>query len=624
MYVLDTTRLALLLYGCFVVLVFAIPAAAIRRRRELLSVLGFAAMLAGLLFGLFSMTPFGLNSYLGDQHYVLAAIEKYSTTWRWVDFNYAHLPTYYPPLYFYVLGRIAWLLHIPAYGMVKIGFLAAALVLPPIVYRSWTPWLGKMGAMLLVVLFFLSFPQEFMFKTYEFLTAALVLPWWLYYGERLNHVENESGKQRFWLWIVGGVLGALIFQTYYYWFFILACYLPFSLIISASFGRKSWREGWSDFWRKVRLLALVALLSAWYWVPLLVSALTVGYQNFQNRWLSTGMIQINFFQLLATPEFIGLVLLAGLTYLVFRYERSRLHEILLNLTVTCFIWYLIGFVGILIGTPNLHIKAWMLSDYVLLAGVVLGLEELASHARWHRVNGRLWALSMCVTVFVLGQSYVNVTVDSALYKNSVMYTTVPTAVSQLKSVGTLSGKVFLTNEFEAVDFQPLYLFIGYNPNYANPAAQYASRLQFLKDLQSVSEPKSYAWMLQYNEFDRVTDIWMTEPFLRLGFDNYPNGTSVTDVTVPQGYQTSSDFTRVAGTDIYRVNRVPKTAFKDFNVYELAVASQFAEPSLRKSIDAAFLIRVQTTHDTVLLQDSLPVVASNRQFTQAISRRLANS
>lgn len=621
MYVLDLTMLTLLLMALLVATVYVIPAKTISGHREAISVGVFAVLLSTLLIILFFVTPFGLGSYLGDQQYILAAIEKYTISWSWVDFSYAHMATYYPPLYFYVLGKAAWLLHLPPYSMAKSGFVVTAVVLPPVVYRVWTPLVGKRPAMLLVILFFLAFPSEFMYKTYEFLTAALVLPWWLYFGERLRQDSATSKRSKVTSLLVGGLLGSLIFQTYYYWFFVIACYLVVSPLLNVGFKDQTWRQAVSDFWHKVKLLLVVAVFSAYYWVPLLIQVVTIGYQNFQNRWLSQSMMKINVFQLLDQPNFLGLVLLAGLVYLLFTYKRSRLHQVLMNLTVACFIWYLIGFVGILFGMPNLHIKAWMFNDYLLLVGAVIAVTDLTQIRYLRAFANRTWAFAACLVILVLGQSYVSQTVGSSLYKDSIQYDTPPVAIDQLNAAKPLQGKVFLTNEYSAIDFVPVYLFIGDNPNYANPVARYADRYQMLQHMQDLKDMQAFAWLLTYNQFDRVTDVWMTKPDLLVGLDNYPYGTRYVYVSLPMGYTQSPDFAELGSTSIYQVKPVSEQSYKQFGLYALALASTYAKPSLRTPIDTLFLQEVKTTYNPSDLKATLSVVAGNHTLQRAVEQQL---
>lgn len=627
MYVADITRILLLGWAGLTACVYLCPLAGVKTRREAIAVYSFGVMLASLLTVLFHGTPFGLNAYQGDQHYILAAITKYRTFSTWTDFNYAHLATYYPPLYFYVLGKLSWLLHIQPYHMVKLAFIGAALVLPPILYHAWSPLLGKRAAALFVVLMCLAFPQEFMYKTYEFATAVLILPWWFYIGERRLPGLWQSRKRRIWTWIIGGVVGAVLFQTYYYWFFVIACYLLVSFVLKCWMRLVPVREAVADVWHQIRVLLVVAVLSAYYWLPLLYQILTIGYQNYQNRWLSMSMMAIHPFESWNSADFISCVLFIGFVYLLLAYGRSAHHQVLMNFTVACFLWYFIGFVGIVFGTPNLHVKAWMFNDQLLFVGAALGLDALLQRRGFERYATRVWAFALCLVVLVSGQAYVDDTTgrtdatEGQLYQTSFRDKTPPAYVKQLDIVPNLKGKVFLSDEYAAIDFQPIYLFIGDNLNYANPVARYADRVHFLTAFSHVRDPLAEAWLLRYNEFGAVDDIWMNQPYLVIGLDNYPNGTRYTHLPIPTVYRHASEFTRIGTTDIYQVEAVPVTTVRQFSLYPLAVAAKYASANVRASVVTDFLARVKATQSRASLRSVLPVVTGNARLVSAVERQL---
>src|SRR3954454_15998603 len=76
-------------------------------------------LLVALLTGLFlcggatvilNGSAFGPLGAVADQAYRTAYITKFAHTWGVVDYGYKELPSFSPPLYFWVLGRLAALL----------------------------------------------------------------------------------------------------------------------------------------------------------------------------------------------------------------------------------------------------------------------------------------------------------------------------------------------------------------------------------------------------------------------------------------------------------------------------------------------------------------------------------
>ncbi len=75
-------------------------------------------------------TSFPLDGIGGDQRLYSAYVAKFAATADNVDVIYPSLPAFYPPLYYYVLGRLSAWLSIAPYTMLKFGMLATAAALP--------------------------------------------------------------------------------------------------------------------------------------------------------------------------------------------------------------------------------------------------------------------------------------------------------------------------------------------------------------------------------------------------------------------------------------------------------------------------------------------------------------
>ena len=76
-----------------------------------------------------SFPPIGIAL---DQGFRTASITKYAHSVALVDFAYKGLPPYYPPLFFWVLGRLAAWTDTNAYEALKVGVLLTALVDPAV------------------------------------------------------------------------------------------------------------------------------------------------------------------------------------------------------------------------------------------------------------------------------------------------------------------------------------------------------------------------------------------------------------------------------------------------------------------------------------------------------------
>ncbi len=72
-----------------------------------------------------------------DQGFRAASVTKYAHTVALVDFAYKGLPAFYPPAYFWVLGRASAWTGIEPYEMLKLGLLGVALAAPLCAVGLW-------------------------------------------------------------------------------------------------------------------------------------------------------------------------------------------------------------------------------------------------------------------------------------------------------------------------------------------------------------------------------------------------------------------------------------------------------------------------------------------------------
>ena len=167
-------------------------------------------------------TPYTVGAVTGDQRFYTYSVTKFAAYAGYVDAVYRDLPTFYPPLYYYILGRLAALLHVEPYHMMKTGLLATTFVMP---YFSTWLWRRIVDYKLAVAAAFVMVIYQQWFKPAEWLTLVLFIPWWLYWVEDVGQQRPVTWRGQLRWWLLGGLLGALIFQTYYYWFFIVAFFI---------------------------------------------------------------------------------------------------------------------------------------------------------------------------------------------------------------------------------------------------------------------------------------------------------------------------------------------------------------------------------------------------------------
>ncbi|MCB0188787.1 MAG: arabinofuranosyltransferase, partial [Caldilineaceae bacterium] len=147
-------------------------------------------------------TPFNLEALSGDQGFYSAYVTKFAHYRSYVDVVYADLPAFYPPLFYYLLGRIAAFLAIEPFQMLKLSVLATTLALPFVLTLVWrrlvTLPLATVAAFTLLV-------EQQWYKPAEWITMTIFLPWWLYWVENVTQQRFPSRRRQWLWWLTGGL-----------------------------------------------------------------------------------------------------------------------------------------------------------------------------------------------------------------------------------------------------------------------------------------------------------------------------------------------------------------------------------------------------------------------------------
>src|SRR5439155_19366404 len=87
-----------------------------------------AVILAGGAAWMLRGSPFPPNGLSGDQGFRIASIARDAEHLVPSDFAYRGLPVFYPPLFFFLLGRLVAATGMPAYEALKLGTIAVAFL----------------------------------------------------------------------------------------------------------------------------------------------------------------------------------------------------------------------------------------------------------------------------------------------------------------------------------------------------------------------------------------------------------------------------------------------------------------------------------------------------------------
>jgi len=453
-------------------------------------------------------TPYTLGGASGDQALYTTLITKYAAYAGNVDGVYRGLPAFYPSLLYYVLGHLAAILAVEPYRMLKYGTLAVTLLLPFCSVWGWRRIVNPATA--LTVTFGLLVIQEW-YKPAEWVSVVLFVPWWLYWINLVDLAKPEDLKlrsDRVQRWLVGSLIGGVIFQLYYYWFFIGGLYLVFELLVHQL------RRTDPGRWYLRNACAVLfgsACVSSLYWAPYLYSmSVTGGWHALQNRWLPDDGILLQFPFLEFSGS--GLLMLGGLLFLSLNPSHSRLVQRLLWLLLAAYGWIALGYIGMLTDYPLLTFKTYLLVKQLLLVGALLGLAELWERQTLFAPPTRLYLQRLATAVglmFLLafGQATAQGFLQSDLAQRA-LDEDYPRRL--LDIMDTLTQKQYIDKVIlmdqrhrDLLAYRPVYSFVASDAHSSNPAGLFHQRADFLIKLAATGNPELLATAFQQNRYSAI-------------------------------------------------------------------------------------------------------------------------
>jgi hypothetical protein len=346
-------RVAMIPVAVLVAGVIAVGLATRRLPADLAS--GIAAGLAGgwVAFTLrvaVHGTPFGFGGLGSDAGRLAAMANRYSHAWRSSDGIVPSVPSNYPPLFPWVVGRLSALLHVPAWRLLSPAeaiTLSFAVIAGYLLWRRLLP--GPVAlALSLPVLVCFSLPE----KSYEILALAVFIPWAV-----ATFGDPPRGRLH---WLPAGLIGGL--SIVLYWAFIV-----FGALGVLALAVLTWRAS-PDRARYVRHVALTILVAvvvaSWYWIPYLGWGLLHGSSQVEYQYQGGGIQNSPLLFLSPTP--LGVLELIGVAGLVWWRGRVWWGRPLLLLTGSAYAYWLLGLISFVVAKHHL-----LLQDTPRMIGLLL-------------------------------------------------------------------------------------------------------------------------------------------------------------------------------------------------------------------------------------------------------------
>lgn len=474
------------------VIAFVVPE---RNRRLWAWIINLSVYFVVLYALFYKGTDYGFYGHWGDNGNRLALVTKFrefSSIFQ--DWYFKDLPSFYPPLWFYLSGKLAWLFDIESYKTIKIGYFFVYGLYPIGLFYVWHRLTEPKTAFLIAFLTLFLRDYQLDWVYYEHVTAAFFIPWWLYYIEDIKDVKNKTGRH----YLVGGILGAIMFMTFYYWFFVglaaVLARLPLRLtgVKKAGLPLRRIRSG-------LTILILVALFSSIYWMPLLISLFRYGADSMQNKWFSAGYLffSIPFFALSLN----GLIYFLGILYLPARFKRKTAHGLaflFLGMLMLLLVERILNLNELSIQTR----KLWELMPVFLAVpsafALVFAYRLLVRNSPAFK---KVLLMAAVAAVFFLGNEHVQITEDER-YRTGIDMRPPEWALDVFRAID-YRGKVFLTGNYLEASYLPYYFFACHWSASAHPAARNNQRLAFLQYLSTLEDEARVAYLFRKNIFDEV-------------------------------------------------------------------------------------------------------------------------
>ncbi|MGB6616311.1 MAG: arabinofuranosyltransferase [Trebonia sp.] len=332
-------------------------------------------------------TPFGFDGLAGDAGRMADMANRYASTWRSSDGIVSTVPSHYPPLFPWLVGRTSALINVPAWkllGPAEAITLSFVVVAGYILWRKVLP--GPLAlAVTLPVLLCFSLPE----KAYEILALAVFVPWAI-----ATFGDPPRGRLH---WLPAGLIGGL--SIVLSWAFII--YGALGIVALAVL---TWRasQDRARYIRHVVLTVIVSLVVAsWYLVPYLGWGFLHGSKQVDDLFQGGGIQDSPL--LFLTPSLLGVLELIGVIGLLWYRGRVSWGMPLLLLTVGAYAYWLLGLASFSLTGHTLLLQDTprLIGPMLAAAGVLTIVHTAPIVARRFSVRSvpaGLPALALCLLV----------------------------------------------------------------------------------------------------------------------------------------------------------------------------------------------------------------------------------
>lgn len=500
---------------------------------------GFFLLITGIMsaasyYLLVSETPLLLWGIEGDEVTISAMYRTFVEGNFLSDFAYPALPSFHPPLFFWLFGGVGMLLGLNSILTAKFAVVITLLCFPVAAYliqhghwkhvqsdaKKHLP--GKFAWFLLpLFILVLISPDAMITKPYQLITAMGTVFWTVALLIDL-HEDRWSWKRMF----IYGISAGLLFMTYYLWLI----YAAITISLSGLFVKKKHQIKYYARLIGTAILSLIVALP--YLGPLVAAYQTYGTEQWPAAFYTLGR-SAWYAPMVTLFSWQGVLLLAALSIMIIYRTQIYVRSLLL-LYVSGYIWYTMGIVGVLFAAaPMQEFKPF--SFYSLtIAAFALAYGAERSYAYVQKKHKRLeWKLLLGIVglIFLSTHMIFGRFIDDPVVHASRLHELKPTEAALIEFLADEgSTKYTVTPGIgEIYAFAMVHSYIYYNQHNAHPASQFSDRYasllltQFATSSQALHTAALSATHGPIERFILFKNTGLEDYSAHMHVDNFPNG-----------------------------------------------------------------------------------------------------
>jgi hypothetical protein len=483
-------------------------------------------------------TPYPYGGMEADIARLTALADRFTTHIGSADLLIKGLPSEYPPLFPWIVGRASAVTGVPAWRLMGPASVVACGVAVAAAYVLWRRIVPPRTAAAIALIAAAVFGEPR--KPHEVVAVSVVAPWIIGSFARLG---GEATPRLHWL--AGGVVGGLLVADYQGYLAFAALGLVAVVVMSVLTPDRR------AYMRHLVLLAVTAaVVSSWFLGPWLTTLVEHGSENIDDKFPPSSTAPDYWHPPWAHAWPVALLLLAGVVVLVLGVRRFTWAPALLAVTASAMVYrWLMAYRFQHTGHTGFYQYTGRLSDGTLAVAAVLGAAEIwptlrlkmpSAGRRSFAVLAMAGVLSASMAVYwdaqrlghaegpgrpnfarlaqatpLLNGRYPSLAQYAAPLRAVFPYASVHAIVS--RRLGDDALPVVLTSNEALSSYYPYYQYLGNGAYSSNTLSHWIQRLVDVEGLSQLTDSASFAQRCEHMRYGVIDVFVLTQRHGRLNW-----------------------------------------------------------------------------------------------------------